>query len=648
VTGPYPQRIGKYEIRGVLGRGGMGMVYHGYDAAIERSVAIKSITRSALDPIEAGGVLDRFRREAQAAGRLVHPNIVQVYEYGEDGDLVYIVMEFVDGTSLHQQMASGARPDLARIGEIVGALLDAVGYSHGQGVIHRDIKPSNILMSADGRVKISDFGIARVESSSLTQTGQLFGTPYYMSPEQFQGKPVDPGTDLYSVGVIAYELLTGKRPYSGSTPQIMRQTLDTGTLPVPPSQIDANISPGLEHAVMTALAKDPQERYRTAADFASEFRRGIDESLSMTGADGTGLAAPATPAAPVSIAGAARRIATLRRQQPAEPPPAQRGGAPAQSPAGEPARSPTATRPRLLVIDDEERILSALKSVFRRDYHVFATSDCAQALAFLNKYYVHAIISDQRMPAMPGVALLKEARRITPYSMRILLTGYADLAAIVGSINDGEIFRFVSKPWDNNELRSIVAEAVAIASALSDAGVRNEPGVAAGDNEPVEGALLVVEEGGELSRVARELVAGRCRVLAARNASEALDATDRERVSLLLCELDGDTTGDIAALLKVLKRERPGVLSIVVTSVSDSELVIELINQAQVFRFLNKPVNLRLLRTHLDAALAQCRAFERRPLLVSTQQPEPASIDPRTTFARRLADRLLGLLGRAR
>ena len=211
-----PTTIGKYQIQGVLGQGGMGIVYRAFDPAIQRPVAIKVITKSALDPADLQYALTRFRHEAQAVGRLTHPRIAAIYDYGEDDDIAYIVMELVNGKSLFQHMQDQAQFGLKEIGEIVRQLLDGLGYAHEQGVVHRDIKPSNILINDDGRLKISDFGIARLDSSTLTQVGEIMGTPGYMAPEQFLGTDIDARSDIYSVGVIAYELLADRRPFTGN------------------------------------------------------------------------------------------------------------------------------------------------------------------------------------------------------------------------------------------------------------------------------------------------------------------------------------------------------------------------------------------------------------------------------------------------
>ena len=177
-----PARIGRYEVSGELGRGGMAIVYRGLDPVIRRASALKVICKAELDAHEGPQILERFKREAQAAGSLQHQNVVAIYEYGEDDAYAWIAMELIEGRSLRDHMLGGWRPDLSRLPTVLEQLLEALDYSHGRGVVHRDIKPGNILISAMGEAKISDFGIARIERSHLTQQGEVLGTPYYMAP----------------------------------------------------------------------------------------------------------------------------------------------------------------------------------------------------------------------------------------------------------------------------------------------------------------------------------------------------------------------------------------------------------------------------------------------------------------------------------
>jgi serine/threonine protein kinase/CheY-like chemotaxis protein len=602
-----PDRIGKYRIDAVIGRGGMGTVYRAFDLAIERTVAIKAISRSALPSDEQSATIGRFRHEAQAAGRLVHPNIVQIFEYGEDGDIAFIAMELVEGCSLHQELAARRRFTLREIAQIMADLLGALAHSHAQGVVHRDIKPANILLDGQGRVKISDFGIARIESSSITHDGQMFGTPFYMAPEQFLSQPAGAQSDLYAAGVIAYELLTGIRPYSGGTPQIMRQVLDEQSVPVPPSRLNANVSETLDDAVLTAIAKPVEERFASAEAFSQLFAEGILDSLALTGESAPGdnprtLPLPrGLPPSGAAIAG--RRLAAARRQHTVPP-----GASFTSDRRRTGYRSASSARmPRLLLVDDEERILSALRSVFRDDYHVFATTDCDHALAFIARHRMHAIICDQRMPAMPGIELLRRAKAISPGSMRILLTDHADLTAIVRSINNGEIYRFVYKPWDNNALLAIVREAVAVSIELAELTPRPSAGL---QSDP---SILVIDSDGEFHRPTRELMADVCAVRQATSAEGALAALAADDIRVVLHDIDAGNPDDNANLIKAIRQAYPQLLTLVVTEASDSDLMIDLIKQSQIFRFVNKPVPLKNLRAHLIAALEHARQTERTP-----------------------------------
>jgi len=263
-------RLGKYEIRGTLGKGAMGTVYDGYDAIIDRRVAIKTMNLPDPTDAEAQDELARFRREAQAAGRLTHPNIVAVYDYGEDGKIAYIVMEYAPGTELKKILDKGDRLPPAESLRIMEGMLAGLQYSHERGVVHRDIKPGNIILSPDGTVKIADFGIARIESSSMTQAGTVMGTPAYMSPEQFMGQTVDARTDIYSSGVMLYQLLTGERPFEGGMTAIMHKALNTEA--PRPSDLSVTAPPQLDGVVAKAMAKRPEDRFDSAATFAQAIR----------------------------------------------------------------------------------------------------------------------------------------------------------------------------------------------------------------------------------------------------------------------------------------------------------------------------------------------------------------------------------------
>jgi DNA-binding NtrC family response regulator len=300
---------------------------------------------------------------------------------------------------------------------------------------------------------------------------------------------------------------------------------------------------------------------------------------------------------------------------------------------GPPADLPAA-KPRVLFVDDEERILNALQALFKADFEVVTASAGNQALEAMNAGPIDVVVSDQRMPGMLGVEVLRRARETAPDTVRILLTGYSDLASIVGSINDGEIYRFVSKPWDNQELTRILKEAVSVSRALRDA--RRSPIPAL----EVDGTLLVVETEPNMIRAVREIFGRRHKVRYAPSGEAALELMMNEEVSVLLADVD-TKHAELATMLKLLKQEQPQVLSIVATGASDSELVIELINQAQIYRFLNKPLNPSVLAQHIESAMARHRVLRQTPEVARQQKVEPSPPAVRqSVFGRSVLDKL--------
>ncbi len=277
-----PARLGKYEIVATLGQGAMGVVYKAFDPGIQRSVAIKTVRRDRLaDGADGPLMLARFRNEARAAGRLSHPGIVAVYDYGDDGELAYIAMEFVQGASLREYFDAGTRFGESDVVSIMAQLLEALQHAHEQGVWHRDVKPANLIITGDGRLKIADFGIAKVDCSHLTQTGLLLGSPGYMAPEQFTGGEVDWRADLFSAGVVMYELLTGARAFTGTTAQVAYRICHEN--PPAPSAVE----PGrgwerYDAVLLRALAKEPDARFPTAAAFRAAILAAYGESLPAT------------------------------------------------------------------------------------------------------------------------------------------------------------------------------------------------------------------------------------------------------------------------------------------------------------------------------------------------------------------------------
>ncbi len=306
-----PTRLARFEIQGELGRGAMGVVYRAQDPALDRTVAIKTILLP-LDPAERAAYEARFLQEARAAGKLGHPSIITIYDVGREGDLAYIAMEMLQGTDLRQRLAQG-RMSPHEAATIAMQVADGLGFAHDHGVVHRDIKPANIMLVRGDRVKIMDFGIARMQASDIkTQTGVLMGTPKYMSPEQVAGRPLDERSDIFSLGGVLYEMWTGRPPFSGADVSQLLHNIASAT-PVAPSRLAA-LPPIADLIITRALAKDPALRYQKAQDLAGDLRSVTMELPKMPA---PAYAAPPPKAAPA--AGATGPSGTVAMPRPAAP-----------------------------------------------------------------------------------------------------------------------------------------------------------------------------------------------------------------------------------------------------------------------------------------------------------------------------------------
>jgi len=269
-----PQTLGKYQIQGILGKGAMGVVYKGFDPNIARLVAIKTIHASLLDTDMGRELLNRFRNEAQAVGRLNHANIVAIYEFDQDHGTPYFVMEFVEGQDLKSLQKDGRKFTPEEAVNIVSAILTALAYTHQLGIVHRDIKPANVFITHNNQIKLADFGIARVDNAELTQMGSVLGTPSYMSPEQCKGMKVDARSDLFSTGVVLYELLVGRKPFGGeNTHAIMHSVLSAE--PARPSSHDKALPKEFDDIIKKALAKKVEDRYQSAEEFRTALQKVI-------------------------------------------------------------------------------------------------------------------------------------------------------------------------------------------------------------------------------------------------------------------------------------------------------------------------------------------------------------------------------------
>ena len=303
-------------------------------------------------------------------------------------------------------------------------------------------------------------------------------------------------------------------------------------------------------------------------------------------------------------------------------------------------RSRQTPRARVLFVDDEERILTALKTIFRGRYHVLTAANGKEALDFISKFKIPVIVSDQRMPGMLGVELLRRARDLSPDSVRILLTGYSDLASIVGSINEGEVYRFISKPWDNQELQQVIAEAVDIGQQLLE---RNRP------KQPpppkIDAAILLLEQRPSLYQSLTKVLGSGYELVSASNIDQALAELEAREIAVFIADIDAEFENYLI-LFNLLKRKYPQILVVVLTGASDSEMVIHLINEAQIYRFLNKPVNLGLLQQHLNSAITRYAEYERSPELLEQHKVKDTPKAQTSSFGQGLLERLRSLKNR--
>ena len=273
-----PESLGRYKLLRVLGKGAMGVVYEGRDPILNRAVAVKTILVGELDEATARDYSMRFGREAQAVARLNHPNIVQVYDFGEEGEIAYLVMEFVRGRELKAAFDAGEKFEIHEAVRLMCELLGALDFAHNEGVVHRDIKPANVMVDVEGHAKLADFGVARIsdpDRQGATQVGTMVGTPAYMSPEQVQGHKIDRRTDIFSAGVILYQFLTGLKPFQGGGAFTIAKKIVQEDPPAP-SSIVPTVPPEFDRVVARSLAKDPNRRYQSGREFADALQRVLD------------------------------------------------------------------------------------------------------------------------------------------------------------------------------------------------------------------------------------------------------------------------------------------------------------------------------------------------------------------------------------
>jgi len=643
------RKIGKYTIEGPLGKGSWATTYRGTDGS--KPVALKILPRAPVSP-EA---LDRMRQNASALARVRHPALANFIELVVTDKAICVASERVEGEPLASRLKNDRRPDLRQTWDIVRQVLEALDAAHAKGVYHGDIKPSNIFLDPHNRVKVTDLGLRVLAPESA-------GDPAYMAPEQFGDIPGEARTDLYQVGALVYHLVSGKLPFTGTREEVIHRVLQER--PSDPSTFAPKLAWQLDWVIQRALSKDPMDRFGSARELLDGLRLGLQDSI------GSPLAVPAPSApapapapipkpAPKAAAPAAKPEPVAPKAAPApapapapaakaapkaelslEPRPDKPAPAPETKPAPEvkpapeakpvpqpkpvpeakpslaekakliaqpPAAAPAAsasTKMRVLFVDDDERILNGLRTLFRNDYDVVVAGNGEEALALMRKEPAPIVVSDQRMPGLTGVEVLREVRKQWPHSVRLLLTGYSDLAAMVGSINEGEVFRFVKKPWDNDEIKATLADAAALASRL--AARIPTPGVS-----PRSGSILVIDPSDSLARGLERLVAGEASVKLVANVPEAAKLLQSGEYAAIVADMKAGRE-DLVKLFRLVKAKRPETLSILVADEPDSEVVVELINQAQIYRFLAKPINAKDLRAHVSEALRHHAAYKQQ------------------------------------
>jgi serine/threonine-protein kinase len=313
-------QIGRYRVLKELGRGAMGVVYAAIDPAIGRTVAIKTIRIDIADEEEQRMLRDRLRREAQSAGILSHPGIVTIHDIGEQGDEAYIVMEFVSGTSMEEVLSSAVPQHTAFLLNVLRKTAEALDYAHGKGIVHRDIKPSNLMLCEDGSVKIADFGVAKISSStSMTRTGLVLGTPNHMSPEQARSQAVDGRSDQFSLAVVAYRMLVGSLPFQGAT----LTAVLTQILWEDPRYSETTLNPLVQDVFKKALSKSPEQRYATCTQFVDSLQEALLLSKSGQQAESRPHVAPAAKSEAEPAMETADGRPTLERSAQRSPAPAE-------------------------------------------------------------------------------------------------------------------------------------------------------------------------------------------------------------------------------------------------------------------------------------------------------------------------------------
>lgn len=300
-------------------------------------------------------------------------------------------------------------------------------------------------------------------------------------------------------------------------------------------------------------------------------------------------------------------------------------------------------RATILFVDDEPHIVATLKSLFRAKYDVHTVTSGAEALEIVKRMPVHVIVSDQRMPELAGIDLLRQVKEIAPSTMRILLTGYADFAAIVGSVNNGEVYRYIYKPWNNKEIQETVHAAATVALEIA-ADINAVPSEATPQPDSERPSILVLDEDPNVRGAVEKLFGDRCRIFGATTCSEALDIFEREVIAVVVSDVYV-ARQDVTPFIKVLKAQRPEIVTVVLTRFNDATMVVNLINQGQIYRYLGKPMHQAQLRVSIESALVYHAKCKRQPRLLSRHQVERVEDNASTGFATAILSRLRSLRG---
>jgi serine/threonine-protein kinase len=570
---PTTKRVGRYEIGSLIGKGAVGAVYRGSDG--DKIVAVKVVPKAALTPERLAAL-----REAPLA-RARHPAIVTFVEMLENEKAICIVSEMARGESLAAILKSGEKLDLRRIWEISRQVVEALEAAHGKGLFHGDLKPANVFVDREQHVAITDFGLANLVANT--------GTPEFMAPEQLSDNVTNARTDIYQAAALIYTLVTRQPPFSGTREEVVHRVMQDR--PSDPSSMVTKIAWQLDWVLQRALSKDPADRFGGAREFGDGLRLGLQESI------GAPLGVPKAPIAKEAWAGAEKSLTPRPAKAPPEATLAQKAKLIApKAPEPEKPAAPAAPKTKVLFVDDEERILNALSMLLRDEYEVLTALGGEAAMALLKSNPVQIVVSDQRMPGMAGVELLREVKKNHPRTVRLLLTGYSDLAALVGSINEGEIFRFVKKPWDNDDIRSVLKEAAAVAAKVA------PPPAQKLQAKKVAASVLVIDTDTSLARGLQKMLGNDVTVHEGASAADAAKTLQSNDVAAVVADLRAGAKG-IVSLFKLLKAKRPDTLTILLSDQPDSEVVADLINQAHVHRFLAKPVNAKELQQHVSEAL---------------------------------------------